>query len=43
MEMASYADRTCASAMLKICQPKEGLEAAENVMDSRDDSLTDRA
>ncbi len=42
MEMASYADRTCASAMLKICQPKEGLKA-EDFMDFWDDSMMDTA
>ena len=43
MEMASYADCPCASAMLKICQAKEGLKAAEDCMDFWDDSMMDTA
>jgi len=43
VEMASYADRTCASAMLKICQPKEGQKAAEDCLDFWDDTMTDLA
>jgi len=37
VEMASHADCTCASAMLKICPPKERLKV-EDFMDFWDDS-----
>ena len=43
MEMASYADRTCTSAMLNIYQPKEGLKAPEDCLDFWDDTMTDLA